>query len=139
MVRRFALPAVNKSAWLAVAGVVAVTIAVLLLIDRADLIQQIHELKAVNTELTTQNTGPKGADGDAGRPPTDEEISEAVEAYCAAHDDCAGPSGATGATGSTGPAGSPGGYTTIDIQCIGNHLKTVVNGTVARDLNVYCF
>ena len=136
---KFAWPALNRSAAKATIAIVAITVAVLFGIDRIDLLQQIHELKTVNNELTTQNTGPKGADGDTGRPPTDDEIAAAVEAYCAAHDDCAGPAGATGATGSTGPAGSPGGYSTLDIQCINNHLKTVVNGAVTRDLNVYCF
>lgn len=50
-----------------------------------------------------------------------------------------GQNGTDGKNGSNGVNGTPGGYSTIDIQCIGGHWKLLVNGTVTRDLNVYCF
>lgn len=88
------------------------------------------------TELTTQNRGPQGPDGDPGRAPTADEIAAAVEAYCAAHNSCTGPQGIAGKDGADG---APGNSPTLDIQCLGNHWKVVVNGAVTRDLNVYCF
>jgi len=54
-------------------------------------------------------------------------------------DSLRGDPGTNGAPGKNGVDGQAGGYTSIDIQCIGNLWKTVVNGAVTRDLNVYCF
>ncbi|MCI2959558.1 collagen-like protein [Agromyces atrinae] len=64
--------------------------------------------------------GTQGPRGDAGRPPTLDEISSAVERYCAPRSGCIGPAGlagsdgapgiagASGQPGSEGPAGTPG-------------------------------
>jgi Tfp pilus assembly protein PilX len=60
---------------------------------------------AVGQPGTVGDTGPTGPG------PTDEEISQAIAAYCQAHGECtgpAGPKGDTGAAGPTGPAGPSG-------------------------------
>lgn len=54
---------------------------------------------------SAQFTGPTGA---AGKDATDAQVVAAVDAYCTAHDKCAGPAGATGKTGATGATGPPG-------------------------------
>jgi hypothetical protein len=53
-------------------------------------------------------TGPAGARGEAGRPPTAAEIADAVSAFCAARGDCRGPVGAVGPAGVAGAAGEDG-------------------------------
>jgi hypothetical protein len=73
------------------------------------------------TAHSAQFTGPAGAAGAAGKDATDAQVAAAVDAYCSAHNKCAGPAGPagqpgqqgkTGATGATGPAGPtcPTGY-----------------------------
>lgn len=49
-----------------------------------------------------------GVDGRDGSAPTPEQIAEAVEAYCAANNDCQGPNGETGETGTQGATGPKG-------------------------------
>ena len=52
--------------------------------------------------------GRDGLDGPAGPGPTDSQIGTAIAAYCAARDECAGPSGKDGADGIDGGPGPPG-------------------------------
>lgn len=52
--------------------------------------------------------GPTGPTGQQGPPPSDDQVSAAVRAYCATHDACAGPSGPMGPKGDTGAAGKDG-------------------------------
>lgn len=93
--------------------------------------------------LTTQNRGvqgPDGVDGESayeiavrlGFTGTEQEWLDSLKGE-------PGQDGTDGKNGSNGVNGTPGGYSTIDIQCIGGHWKLLVNGTVTRDLNVYCF
>jgi len=67
--------------------------------------------------------GASGAAGDTGPGPSDQEISDAVTAYCAAHGNCtgpAGPKGDTGDPGAAGAAGSPGrGIASVDCTGLG--------------------
>lgn len=123
--KRFAAPAVPPYTWGAALGIIAVTVAVLLGIDRADLLTQIATLKQANTELTTQNRGVQGADGDPGRAPTAAEIAAAVEAYCAERDECRGVQGIAGATGQTGDTGSTGaaGVSVGSVKCNGTSIS----------------
>lgn len=82
------------------------------------------QLEQENRELTTQNRGVQGADGEPGRAPTAEEIAAAVEAYCGAHDGCRGVQGETGATGQTGATGSTGstGVSVGSVKCNGTSI-----------------
>lgn len=88
------------------------------------------------TELTTQNRGPQGPEGDPGRAPTQEEIAAAVADYCAERNSCRGEPGAAGAPGKNGqdgksiqgPQGAPGanganaqGITRV--QCLGTAIR----------------
>jgi hypothetical protein len=56
--------------------------------------------------------------GPPGDPATDEQVQAAVDNFCAAHNDCAGPPGEPGPAGPAGPAGPvcPAGYTPIDVK-----------------------
>lgn len=51
------------------------------------------------------NSGPQGVPG---RPPTSEEISTAVRAYCSVFNGCMGPQGSAGSNGANGADGAPG-------------------------------
>jgi hypothetical protein len=53
-------------------------------------------------------TGPAGARGENGRPPTAAEIADAVSSFCATRGDCRGPSGAAGSPGLAGADGEDG-------------------------------
>lgn len=138
--KRFAAPAVPGYTWFAALGIVAITVAVLLGIDRADLINQITILKQANTDLTTQNRGVQGPDGVDGESAYDIAVrlgfTGTEQEWL---DSLKGEPGQDGTDGKNGANGTPGGYSTIDIQCVSNKWKLVVNGTVTRDLNVYCF
>ena len=80
----------------------------------ADLEQQV-------AELTLQNRGPQGPDGEPGRAPTEDEILQAVTAYCSSSGSCVGPAGATGSTGQSGPQGSPG-VSVGSVKCNGTSI-----------------
>lgn len=82
------------------------------------------QLEQENRELTTQNRGVQGEDGEPGRPPTADEIAEALAVWCEARNDCIGPQGNAGATG---PAGSPGssgppGASVGSVKCNGTSI-----------------
>ncbi len=71
--------------------------------------------------------------GEPGRPPTSDEIANAVRGYCTPRDDCRGPAGADGTPGVPGPSGQDGapggegppgpagadGRSVTDNQCVG--------------------
>lgn len=46
--------------------------------------------------------GPQGPAGDDAPAPTQEQVDAAIERFCAANDDCMGPTGPAGETGETG-------------------------------------
>lgn len=79
------------------------------------------QLEQENRELTTQNRGPQGPDGEQGPAPTDEQILAAVTDYCASSGLCVGPQGATGATGSSGSSGPPG-VSVGSVKCNGTSI-----------------
>lgn len=66
-------------------------------------------------------TGAAGASGSPGPGPTDDQVSAAVNAYCAAHGDCTGPAGPKGDTGASGIPGR--GIASID--CTGLPVETL--------------
>ena len=61
------------------------------------------------SDLTTQNRGAQGPEGDPGRAPTPSEIAAAVADYCAQEGSpCKGPQGEPGASGANGRDGKDG-------------------------------
>lgn len=63
--------------------------------------------KGEQGDFVAGDKGDKGDTGLSGRPPTSDEISAAVTAYCAANNNCVGPVGPVGPSGPTGPATGP--------------------------------
>lgn len=116
-----------------------------------DASERADRLEAQLHELTTQNRGPQGPEGDPGRAPSPEEIAAAVADYCAAHGDCRGSQGIAGTPGKDGqdgqsvqgPQGVPGsngvngsnGLGITRVQCNGTSISffagTALVGTVA--------
>lgn len=102
--------------------------------------ERAQELEQQVAGMTGQKQGIPGTDGDDGESAYDIAVrlgfvgteQEWVESL-------KGEPGVAGAPGRNGADGQAGGYTSLDIQCISNHWKLLVNGTVTRDLNVYCF
>lgn len=85
-----------------------VTIIGLLMWRINELQDRSERAEAAIEQLVTQNRGVEGPQGDRGPGPTDEQIAEAVEAYCALHNGCAGPAGVAGKDGTNGTNGRNG-------------------------------
>lgn len=118
--------------------VVLLVIVALVLVDRIDVETRLHQAEAEVSELTTQNRGPQGPDGDPGRAPTEEEIAAAIDEYCSAHNSCIGPAGATGPAGSTGPTGSAG-ASVGSVQCNGTSISFYsTTGTYLGSVKAVC-
>lgn len=96
-------------------------------------------------ELTTQNRGPQGPEGDPGRAPTADEIAAAVADYCAEHDSCRGPQGEPGRNGKDGasiqgPAGANGqnGVGITRVECLGTSIRFWAGSTVVGNVKMVC-
>lgn len=112
----------------------------LLLADRDRAQREADEVKQQLSQITTQKQGIPGVDGEDGESAYEIAVRLGFvgsEAEWLAS--LVGPQGAKGTPGVNGVNGAPGGYSTLDIQCISSHWKVVVNGAVTRDLGVYCF
>lgn len=137
------------------ATVILISVVILFLAVRVTEAEN-RALKAEETlaELTTQNRGPQGPEGDPGRAPTQEEIAAAVADYCAAHNDCKGEPGAAGAPGKNGqdgksiqgPQGVPGangingtnGLGITRVQCNGTSISFFAGVTLIGNVAMVC-
>lgn len=86
------------------------------------------------SELTTQNRGPQGPEGDPGPSPTQEQIAAAVADYCNQEGEpCKGDTGAAGAPGKNGSDGQsiqgPQGASGRDGKNGAGITNVVCNGT----------
>ena len=58
--------------------------------------QQVAAAVSAYCDTRGQCRGPSGEDGDLGPPPSDDQVASAVTAYCVANDHCRGPAGEPG-------------------------------------------
>lgn len=124
--------------------VLSIVYIVLSLMHRvAQLEGQLDKADSQIESMTTQKQGIPGVDGEDGESAYEIAVRlgfAGTEAeWLASLKGDTGAAGTNGKNGTNGANGSPGGYSTVDIQCIGNHWKLVVNSAVTRDLGVYCF
>lgn len=129
-----------------IAGLAVGFVVVLLGMQLVNSENERKELRSQIADLTTQNRGPQGPEGDPGRAPTEEEIAAAVADYCAANGGCIGPKGDTGApgkngvNGAAGPAGANGanGGGVTSVRCFGTYIRFYSGATPIGDIKMVC-
>lgn len=134
----------NWVGWTLLALLVASVLAIfgLLIAENSQLKFRVDRAEDAVEELVVQNRGPQGPEGDPGRPPTEEEIAQAVADYCAANNGCIGPQGEPGRNGKDGasiqgPQGAPGvGVTRV--VCNGTSISFYAGNTLVGNVKMVC-
>jgi hypothetical protein len=75
------------------------------------------------TAHSAQFSGPAGTAGTSGKDATNAQVAAAVDAYCSAHNNCAGQAGKDGKDGKDGKQG-PQGVSFTDLQFVRNSSGT---------------